>query len=101
VSLIKNLSNAFMQILTPHLTWSRATGVYARTLLGLMPVGSLRAGAIFERIGTPAAALVNAGAWLVVAALAWVFVPPASAGASGGRVWLNASRQVALTCPAG
>jgi MFS family permease len=75
VILIANLANALVQTLVPDAMRGRVMGVYTLTFFGFMPIGALWVGAIAERIGAPAAVLVNAVAWFGVAGLAWLLVP--------------------------
>jgi MFS family permease len=73
--LVNNLANALVQTLVPDAMRGRVMGVYTLTFFGFLPIGALWVGAIAERIGEPAAVLVNGGAWFVVAAALWMWVP--------------------------
>ncbi len=75
VILINNLANALVQSLVPDAMRGRVMGIYTLTFFGFLPIGALWIGAIAERVGEPAAVLVNAGAWFIVAAAAWLAVP--------------------------
>jgi len=73
--LMMNLSNALVQTLVPDVLRGRVMSVYSLTFFGLMPIGSLWAGALAERIGEPSIVALGASIMLGLAALLWVFVP--------------------------
>jgi fucose permease len=50
-------------------------GVYTLVFFGSMPIGSLLAGALAEKIGEPLTVMVGAGLLMVLAITAWLFLP--------------------------
>jgi fucose permease len=50
-------------------------GVYTLVFFGSMPIGSLLAGALAEKIGEPLSVMLGAGLLLVMASAAWLFLP--------------------------
>jgi predicted MFS family arabinose efflux permease len=70
-----NSCNALVQSLVPDELRGRVMGIYTLTFFGIMPLGSLLAGAAAERIGAPAAVMVGAAIVLIFAGLVWWRVP--------------------------
>ncbi len=70
-----NTANALVQSLVPDDLRGRVMSIYTLTFFGFMPLGSLVAGEVAERIGEPATVFVGASAILVFAALVWWRVP--------------------------
>ena len=73
--LMMNLSNALVQTLVPDVLRGRVMSVYSLVFFGLMPIGSLWAGALAERIGEPSVVALGASIMLGFAALLYLFVP--------------------------
>ena len=70
-----NSSNALVQIQVPDNLRGRVMSIYSLTFFGLMPVGSLLAGAFASRFGEPLTVALASGALLFAATLAFVGVP--------------------------
>jgi fucose permease len=49
-------------------------GVYSLVFFGSMPIGSLFAGSMAEKIGEPHTVMLGAGILLVLALVTWVFL---------------------------
>ena len=70
-----NLANAIVQTQVTDELRGRVMGIYSLVFFGLMPVGSLLAGAAAQTIGEPETVIAGALIALGVAALVWVFLP--------------------------
>ena len=73
--LILNNSQAIVQSLVSDNLRGRVMGVYTLVFFGSMPLGSLLAGTIAERIGEPLTVMLGAGLLMVLAIAAWAFLP--------------------------
>jgi MFS family permease len=73
--LIYNTANALVQTLADDALRGRVMGLYSLGVLGLVPVGSLLAGTVAERIGEPGAVMLGAGVMLACALAVWVLFP--------------------------
>jgi MFS family permease len=70
-----NLSNAFIQTLTPDELRGRVMSVFLLTFFGVMPIGALMAGALAQRIGEPNTVILSSALSMASAALIWLLVP--------------------------
>ncbi len=75
IILVMNLANALVQTLAPDALRGRIMAIYSLTFFGVLPIGSLWAGASAEQFGEPNTVIMGAAVSLVVAALLWVFTP--------------------------
>jgi len=57
---VANSSNALVQTSVPDELRGRVMGVYTLIFFGSLPLGALLIGAMAERLGAPAAVLINA-----------------------------------------
>ncbi len=73
--LIYNTANALVQTLADDPLRGRVMGLYSLGVLGLMPVGSLLAGTMAERIGEPGTVALSAAVMLACALAVWIFFP--------------------------
>ncbi len=73
--LIFNLANALVQEHVPDALRGRVMAVYTLAVFGFLPIGSLLAGELAERIGVVEALLVTASATLLCAVVAAVRFP--------------------------
>ena len=73
--LIYNAANALVQTLADDPLRGRVMGLYSFCLLGLMPVGSLLAGTMAERIGEPSTVMLGAAVMLACTLLLWLRFP--------------------------
>ena len=73
--MVLNNSQAIVQSLVSDRLRGRVMGVYTLVFFGSMPVGSLLAGALAEKIGEPLTVMLGAGFLLVMAIAAWLFLP--------------------------
>jgi MFS family permease len=72
--MITNNSQAIVQSLVSDNLRGRVMGVYSLVFFGSMPIGSLFAGSMAEKIGEPLTVMLGAGIMLVMALAAWVFL---------------------------
>ena len=72
---VNNLSNAFVQTLTPGAVRGRVMSVYMLAFFGFMPTGALLAGVLATRIGAPTTVLIGASGTLACAVAVAVAVP--------------------------
>lgn len=72
---VANSSNALVQTRVPDDLRGRVMGIFTLTFFGGMPLGSLLAGAIAQRIGEPATVLVNASVVLLASMLIFWRLP--------------------------
>lgn len=72
---VVNNSQAIVQSLVSDRLRGRVMGVYTLVFFGSMPLGSLLSGSLAERIGEPLAVAFGAVALLLLAVLAWIFLP--------------------------
>jgi predicted MFS family arabinose efflux permease len=72
---VNNLSNAFVQTLTPDAVRGRVMGIYMLSFFGFMPIGALLAGVAAARIGVPATITIAAMGTLACACLVAILVP--------------------------
>lgn len=70
-----NSANALIQSLVPDELRGRVMSIYTLTFFGSMPIGSLVAGSVAERIGEPAMVILGAGAVLAYALFVLLRVP--------------------------
>ncbi len=73
--MVSNNSNAIVQSLVPDALRGRVMGVYILVFFGCMPLGSLLAGALAEKIGEPLSVMIGAVLLLAFAVAAWFFLP--------------------------
>ena len=73
--LIYNTANALVQTLADDPLRGRVMGLYSLGVLGLMPIGSLLAGTVAERIGEPGTVVLSAAVMLACALAVWIFFP--------------------------
>lgn len=72
---VANSSNALVQTRVPDDLRGRVMGVFTLTFFGGMPLGSLLAGAMAQRIGEPATVLINASVVLLASTLIFWRLP--------------------------
>ncbi|MFZ2488610.1 MAG: MFS transporter [Anaerolineae bacterium] len=72
---IANSSNALVQTRVPDALRGRVMSVYTLTFFGGMPLGSLLAGQLADRIGEPGVVLMNAGVVFLAAVVVWLMLP--------------------------
>jgi predicted MFS family arabinose efflux permease len=72
---VANSSNALVQTRVPDDLRGRVMSVFTLTFFGGMPLGSLLAGAMAQRIGEPATVLINASAVLLASSLIFLRAP--------------------------
>ena len=72
---VNNLSNAFIQTLTPDAVRGRVMGVYMLSFFGFMPIGALLAGIVAARVGVPTTVMIGATGTLICAIAVAVAVP--------------------------
>lgn len=72
---INSLANSLVQSWTPDEVRGRVMSIYNLSFMGFMPIGSLVAGSIAQRVGEPVAILVGAGGSLACAAAIRFAVP--------------------------
>jgi MFS family permease len=72
---VANSSNALVQTRVPDELRGRVMGIFTLTFFGGMPLGSLLAGAMAQRIGEPATVLINASVVLLASSLIWWRLP--------------------------
>lgn len=73
--LVVNNSQAIIQSLVSDYLRGRVMGVYTLVFFGSMPLGSLLSGTLAERIGEPLAVALGAAALMILAIVAWIFLP--------------------------
>ena len=73
--MVLNNSQAIVQSIVSDRLRGRVMGVYTLVFFGSMPIGSLLAGALAEKIGEPLTVMVGAGLLMVLAITAWLFLP--------------------------
>jgi MFS family permease len=73
--MVINNSQAIVQSLVSDNLRGRVMGVYTLVFFGSMPIGSLLAGTVAERIGEPLTVMLGAVLLMVLAIAAWVFLP--------------------------
>jgi MFS family permease len=73
--LVVNNSQAIVQSLVSDHIRGRVMGVYTLVFFGSMPIGSLLAGSVAQRIGEPLTVMLGAGFLLILAVSAWLFLP--------------------------
>jgi len=73
--LVMNLANALVQTLAADHMRGRVMGIYSFLFFGMMPIGSLLAGAAADRIGEPLTVAIGAGIALLVALAVALTVP--------------------------
>jgi MFS family permease len=73
--LVVNNSQAIIQSLVSDRLRGRVMGVYTLVFFGTMPLGSLIAGSLAERIGEPFSVMAGAAALFILAVVAWLFLP--------------------------
>jgi MFS family permease len=72
---VANSSNALVQTRVPDELRGRVMGIFTLTFFGGMPLGSLLAGAMAQRIGEPITVLINASVVLLASTLIWWRLP--------------------------
>lgn len=73
--MVTNNSQAIVQSLVSDHLRGRVMGVYTLVFFGSMPLGSLLAGTVAERIGEPLTMMIGAALLMILAIAAWVFLP--------------------------
>jgi predicted MFS family arabinose efflux permease len=73
--MVTNNSQAIVQSLVSDRLRGRVMGVYTLVFFGSMPIGSLLAGVVAERVGEPLTVMLGAGLLMILAIAAWVFLP--------------------------
>lgn len=73
--LIFNLANALVQTLSPDTLRGRVMSIYSLTFFGLLPIGSLLAGAVAERTGEPNTVVLGSLVTLGFALLIFLLFP--------------------------
>jgi MFS family permease len=73
--MVTNNSQAIVQSLVSDRLRGRVMGVYTLVFFGSMPIGSLLAGTVAERIGEPLTVMLSAAFLLILAIGAWIFLP--------------------------
>ena len=73
--MVTNNSQAIVQSLVPDHLRGRVMGVYTLVFFGSMPIGSLIAGSVAQWIGEPLTVMLGAGILMVLAILAWFYLP--------------------------
>ncbi|MBM3285336.1 MAG: MFS transporter [Candidatus Aminicenantes bacterium] len=73
--LIFNLANALVQTLVRDSLRGRVMAIYSLTFFGFMPLGALWVGVAAEKLGEPAAIIVNGSILLAFSMLIWIFLP--------------------------
>ncbi len=72
---VANSSNALVQTRVPDELRGRVMSIFTLTFFGGMPLGSLLAGAMAQRIGEPTTVLINASVVLLASTLIWWRLP--------------------------
>jgi MFS family permease len=72
---IINSSNAMVQSQVPDELRGRVMSVYTLVFFGSMPIGSLLAGAVAEKLTEPGMVMIGAGVLLIFAVAVWMFLP--------------------------
>lgn len=70
-----NLSNSLVQTMVPDQLRGRVMGIYTLVFFGFMPLGSLFAGSMAERIGEQPTVAISAIVLLAYAVIAFLFFP--------------------------
>ncbi len=73
--LLINNSQAIIQTLVSDRLRGRVMGVYTLIFFGAMPLGSLISGTVAEAIGEPLTVKLGAVALMILAIVAWIFLP--------------------------
>lgn len=73
--MVLNNSQAIVQSLVSDRLRGRVMGVYTLVFFGSMPIGSLLAGALAEKIGESITVMLGAVLLFILAAAAWFFLP--------------------------
>jgi MFS family permease len=73
--MVTNNSQAIVQSLVSDRLRGRVMGVYTLVFFGSMPIGSLLAGVVAERVGEPLTVMLGAALLLILAIAAWMFLP--------------------------
>ena len=68
-------TNTLIQSMVPDNLRGRVISIYAMTLLGLAPFGSLAAGFVADRLGAPKAIAIGGAVCLIAALLFWTRLP--------------------------
>jgi MFS family permease len=72
---VANISNSLVQTQVPDRIRGRVMSIYTLTFFGLLPLGSLLAGAAADRFGEPLTVAVGGFLVLVFAIWVWIKVP--------------------------
>lgn len=72
---VVNTTNAMIQSWVPDELRGRVMSVHVWVFMGSLPIGSLLAGALAERLGEPAAVLINGGILLTITLLTLILRP--------------------------
>jgi MFS family permease len=70
-----NLANAMVQMQVADHLRGRVMSIYTLVFFGGMPIGSLIAGTLANRLGEPAALMINATILLVFSGAIYLFLP--------------------------
>jgi MFS family permease len=73
--MITNNSQAIVQSLVSDNLRGRVMGVYTLVFFGSMPIGSILAGVVAEKIGEPLTVMLAGGMLIIMAIIAWFFFP--------------------------
>ena len=73
--MVTNNSQAIVQSLVSDKLRGRVMGVYTLVFFGSMPLGSLLAGVVAEKIGEPLTVMLAGGMLMIMAIVAWLFFP--------------------------
>jgi MFS family permease len=73
--LVFNMANALVQTLVEDQLRGRVMSIYSLTFFGFLPVGSLWIGMAAEKLGVPAALVINASLLLISAITVSIFMP--------------------------
>jgi MFS family permease len=73
--MVTNNAHAIVQSLVPDNLRGRVMGVYTLVFFGSMPIGSLLAGAVAERIGEPLTVMLAGVMLMIMAIVAWLLFP--------------------------
>jgi MFS family permease len=68
-------SNTLIQSMVPDRLRGRVMSIYAMTMMGMAPFGSLCAGFVADRLGAPRAVVIGGGICLAAALVFWTHLP--------------------------
>lgn len=73
--LVFNMANALVQTLVDDKLRGRVMSIYSLTFFGFVPIGALWVGLMAEKLGAPAALIVNSIILFIFTLVIWIFVP--------------------------